>query len=74
VESGELPILGWKGGVEKTLQKREKFGSLNYLAQWQGLRGENLDILLSDEITMCCSKTGMVITYTSDSAKYSQPK
>jgi len=72
-ESEHLPVLGWKGGVDKTLQKKEKFGSLNYLAQWQGLRGEDLDILLSEEVTMRCSKTGMIITYTPDSTKYSQP-
>lgn len=73
VENDELPVLGWKGGVDKTLQKKEKFGSLNYLAQWQGLRGENLDISLSEEAVMHCSKTGMIITYTPDSTKYSQP-
>lgn len=73
VENNELPVLGWKGGVDKTLQKNEKFGSLNYLAQWQGLRGEDLDIYFSEEITMQCSKTGMMITYTPDSTKYSQP-
>ncbi len=73
VESNELPVLGWKGGVDKTLQKKEKFGSLNYLAQWQGLRGEDLDISLSEEVTIQCSKTGMMITYTRDSSKYSLP-
>ena len=73
VENNELPVLGWKGGVDKTLQKKEKFGSLNYLAQWQGLRCEDLDINLSEEVTMQCSKTGMMITYTPDSTKYSQP-
>ena len=73
VENNELPVLGRKGGVDKTLQKKEKFGSLNYLAQWQGLRGEDLDINLSEEVTMQCSKTGMMITYTPDPTKYSQP-
>ncbi len=73
VENNELPALGWKGGADETLQKKEKFGSLNYLAQWQGLRGKDLDIFLSEEVTMQCSKTGMVITYTPDSTKYSQP-
>ena len=73
VENNELPVLGWKGGVDKTLQKKEKFGSLNYLAQWQGLRGEDLNISLSEELAMQCSKTGMMITYTPDSSKYSKP-
>jgi len=73
VDNNELPVLGWKGGADKALQKKEKFGSLNYLAQWQGLRGEDLDVCLSEEVTMQCSKTGMMITYTPDSTKYSQP-
>ena len=72
VENNELPALGWKGGVDKKLKKNQKFGSLNYLAQWQGLRGEDLDISLSDEVTMHCSKSGMIITYTPDSTKYSE--
>jgi Zn ribbon nucleic-acid-binding protein len=73
IENNELPVLGWKGGVDKELKKKEKFGSLNYLAQWQGLKNQDLDISLSQEITMQCSKTGMMITYTPDSTKYSQP-
>jgi len=46
--NNELPVLGWKGGVNKKITK-EKFGSLNYLAQWQALRGEDLNIDLSKE-------------------------
>ena len=67
---GELPTLGWKGGTDKKLKSNKKFGSLNYLAQWQGLRGEDLNINLSDETTLTCSKTGMEITYTSDIEKF----
>ncbi len=72
-KNGELPVLGWKGGVEKKIKKREKYGSLNYLAQWQGLRGENLDIDLSEEREIICSKTGMKVVYTGDVAKYTEP-
>jgi hypothetical protein len=32
-ENGELPVLGWKGGVEKKTKISEKYGTLNYLAQ-----------------------------------------
>ena len=39
--NGELPVLGWKGGVEKKTKKGEKYGTLFYLAQWQGLRGND---------------------------------
>ena len=66
---GELPTLGWKGGTDKKLKLNNKFGSLNYLAQWQGLRGEDLNINISDEVTLTCSKTGMVVTYTPDISK-----
>lgn len=68
--AGELPVLGWKGGVSRTLKKLEKFGSLKYLAQWQGLRGEDLSIDLAEERTITCAKTGMIVTFTPDQAKY----
>ena len=60
-KNGELPILGWKGGVEKKTQKKEMYGCLNYLAEWQGLRGEDLDIDLTEEREIICSKTGMKV-------------
>jgi hypothetical protein len=67
---GELPVLAWKGGVEKAIQKKQKFGTLNYLATWQGLRGEDLDIDMDSEPMLVCSRTGMTVVYTSDLAKY----
>ena len=67
---GELPVLGWKGGVAEKMQKDKKYGSYNYLAQWQGLRGEDLDIDRSVEVERICSRTGMRIIYTGDSKKY----
>ena len=69
-KSGELPVLGWKGGVSRQLLKLEKFGSLKYLAQWQGLRGEDLDVDLATERTLICTKTEMTVTFTPDQAKY----
>ncbi len=69
-ENGALPMTGWKGGVEKATKKGEKFGSFSYLAQWQGLRGQDLDIELNQEITLVCAKTGMKVTYTPDLSKY----
>lgn len=69
-EAGELPMLDWKGGVERELKKREKFGSLNYLAQWQGLRGEDLSIDTDLEMTVTCSRTSMVVTFTEDHARF----
>lgn len=72
VERDELPALGWKGGVDKKLKMKTKYGSLNYLAQWQGLRGQDLKIDTSVEIELTCSKTDMVVTFTGDSSKYSK--
>jgi len=66
----ELPALGWKGGVSRSLKKLEKFGSLNYLAQWQGLRGESLNIDLTQDIIKTCSRTHMSVTFTPDKTKY----
>jgi hypothetical protein len=65
----ELPATNWKGGVSRTLKKLEKYGALQYLAQWQGLRGEDLAIDPAAEVTITCSKTGMVVTFTPDISK-----
>ncbi|MGZ4925960.1 MAG: hypothetical protein ACXWC0_30385 [Burkholderiales bacterium] len=67
---GELVVLPWKGGVDKPTKVGHKFGSLNYFAMWQGLRGENLHISLEDEVTLVCSRTKMQITYTPDYRKF----
>lgn len=69
-ENGELPVLVWKGGVAKKIKKKGKYGSLHYLAEWQGLRGEDLNINLSEETEIICSKTGMKVIYTGDVGKY----
>lgn len=42
--NGELMVLGWKGGVPLEFKGEKKQGTLNYLAQWQGLAGKDLDI------------------------------
>ena len=63
---GELIPLGWKGGVDKAILKGNKVGSLKYYAEWLGLRGENLDIDTSQDITLTCSATGMIVTFTAD--------
>lgn len=65
-KNGELVILGWKGGIDKPLKTKSKYGGLLYVAMWQGLRGENLDIDLNQEIKMTCSRTGVPVTYTTD--------
>lgn len=68
---GELPPMDWKGGVEKPLKNTtNKIGTLFYLAQWQGLRGEDLDIDLGSEPELTCSKTGVKVVCTGDYKKY----
>lgn len=67
---GQLVVLPWKGGVEKAVKKSQKFGTLYYLAMWQGLRGDDLQIDIDLELTMVCSATRMTVIYTSDPSKY----
>ena len=62
---GELVVLAWKGGAEKAI-KGKKYGSLLYLAMWQGLRGEALNVDTEKEVDLKCSKTDVFVTYTFD--------
>lgn len=64
-ELGELPVLDWRGGVAKKLKAKTKSGSLQYLAQWQGMRGDDLNIPLDKEIQHKCSRTGQVVVFSS---------
>jgi hypothetical protein len=67
----ELPELPWKGGTNKEIVKiKHKYGTLQYLAEWQGLRAENLDIDLDSEYTLTCSRTGLSVTFTNDIRKH----
>lgn len=67
--AGQLMVLPWKGGVEKAIQKKLKYGVFNYLAMWQGLRGEDLNIDVEKEVPLTCTATDMVVVFTSDLAK-----
>lgn len=67
--AGQLLVLPWKGGVEKAIQKKVKFGVFNYLAMWQGLRGEDLNIDVEKETSLTCTATGMIVIFTGDLAK-----
>ena len=70
--AGQLVVLPWKGGVEKAIKKKQKFGTLYYLAMWQGLRGEDLSIDTAEESVLNCAGTGMAVVFTSDMAKYAE--
>lgn len=66
---GELVLLPWRGGVEKAI-KGEKYGTLNYLAMYQGIRGESLDIDTTAEVVRQCAKTKVTVIYTRDTSKF----
>lgn len=70
-EKGQLVILAWEGGVEKRLKIERKTGTLKYLATWQGLRGEDLDIGLEEEVVIVCSRTEQRVVFT---AKFDKPE
>lgn len=65
-EEGELVPLAWKGGVERELKIKRKPGTLQYLATWQGLRAQDLDIALEYEQLVVCSKTGQTVAFNSE--------
>ena len=64
-EHGQLPILAWKGGVEKKGKLEHKPGSFQYLATWQGLRNEALNIPLDAEQVIVCSRTHQAVLFSS---------
>ena len=68
--NGRLVVLPWKGGIERAIKKELNYGTLFYLAMWQGLRGEDLDIDVSSETALTCSQTGVRVIFTSDRHKY----
>jgi hypothetical protein len=63
---GELVPLSWKGGVNRPMKPNQKHGSLFYLAMWQGLRGDDLDIHTGRDTQLTCMKNSTVVTFTSD--------
>lgn len=63
-ERGELVFLDWKGSVDKKLKADTKAGSLFYLATWQGLRGEDLDIDPDAEKTIVCTRFEQAVVFT----------
>lgn len=68
-QAGELPVLPFKGGVEKKIKTRSKMGSLWYVAAWHGLRGEDLALDTDQELQLICAKTLVSVTYTFNTSK-----
>jgi len=69
-KDGELVSLPWRGGVEQELKGGTKYGTLRYLAMWQGLRGDALDIDTDAEPWIRCSRFGVEVTFTASAEKY----
>lgn len=67
-KAGELPLTGLRGGVEKPIKTKGKLGALHYLAGWQALRGEDLDIDTEAVIQLTCTRTNVTVTFTGDTA------
>ena len=63
-EKGELVMGAWKGGVEKKLKSEKKQGTFQYLATWQGMRGDDLDIELDEVRTIVCTRTGQAVEFS----------
>lgn len=69
VRNGELPKLGWKGGVPTGFKGKKKNGTIHYLAQWQGIAGKDLEIDTEAKTTIICSATGVEVTFSKDGWK-----
>ena len=63
---GELPPLAWKGGADKAIKQGKRMGSLHYLAMYQGLRGEPLDIDPDAGAMLTCTRFKTIVTFTGD--------
>ena len=72
---GELIPLGWKGGIKPISDKdgnevppqyRFKLGSFKYLAEYMGLRGEDLHLDTEIVYRRVCSRFGITVEYTTD--------
>lgn len=81
--SGELVELPFKGAFKPKPKandesngnnggsaKARKFGTLFYLAMWQGLRGDDLLIDTQEEPRLICSITGVAVVFTGSIQKY----
>jgi hypothetical protein len=70
--AGELPVLAWRGGLEKAIKTKTKIGAMAYVATWQGLRGEDLDVDTETDVHITCSRTGVTVLFTQQLQKLLQ--
>jgi hypothetical protein len=70
-------VASWERGQDMQRESPEKavkhkYGSLLYLAMWQGLRGDNLDVDMDRETKVTCTKTKSVVTFTAAQDKVAE--
>lgn len=67
---GALVPLPWQGGVTRAPKcpHPHMFGTFEYLAMWQGLRGDDLYIDTEQELERTCALTNVCVTFTTDAA------
>ena len=71
---GELVTLPWKGGTgnfnELPVGKKPpvRYGTVRYLAMWQGLRGEDLNIDIAAQVTITCTRTKRPVIFDLETA------
>ena len=76
---GELVSLPWKGGTgnleELAAGKKPsaRYGTLRYLAMWQGLRGDDLDIEIEAQITLVCTRIKRPVIFDLNTAASLDP-
>lgn len=63
-------FIAVEGRRSEGVKKKQKYGTLYYLAMWQGLRGDDLSITLEEETTLTCSITKMNVIFTINMKKY----
>ena len=64
--AGVLVPLSWKGGSSKQTKPNRRYGCFYYLATWQGLRGEDLNIDTEAPFQLRCTKYDTLVTFTED--------
>ena len=68
-KAGELVELPFRGGVLKAIKTRNKVGHLWYVAMWQGLRGDALEVDPDGELRMTCTRFEVPVLFTMDIGK-----
>ncbi|WP_434120383.1 hypothetical protein [Pseudomonas fortuita] len=65
--AGNLPSLSGRIGLARNQGQTKE--SLKYLAEWQGLRGENLNIKLDIKVFLTCSESCVEVSFEHDSPR-----